>query len=145
MTSNDLLLELDDLGTELRSLVVKANAGNARPCGSSSIRPVQLDRQVAQRIAHALAAATDALQPPEQPANQASVTEDLSARQREILSWVALGKSNSIIASILGISPHTVDTHMRRIFERLGTTDRTVAAIRAVQSGMIAPSGLQAA
>lgn len=61
----------------------------------------------------------------------------LSTRQLEILGWVAKGKSNSVIATILGISPHTVDTHLRRAFERLGTTDRTVAVIRCMQMGVI--------
>lgn len=61
----------------------------------------------------------------------------LSHRQLEILSWVAQGKSNNVIATILGISAHTVDTHLRRAFERLETSDRTVAAIRAVQNGWI--------
>ena len=61
----------------------------------------------------------------------------LTKRQKEILHWVALGKSNSTIACILGISIHTVDTHLRRIFLRLGTTDRTVTALKAVQQGLI--------
>ncbi len=79
------------------------------------------------------------------PRDNGADPDTLTKRQREILTWVAAGKSNSVIADILGISHHTVDTHLRRAFERLGTTDRTVAAIRSVQAGYIAPDGLLAA
>ncbi|WP_068318462.1 helix-turn-helix transcriptional regulator [Aliiruegeria sabulilitoris] len=61
----------------------------------------------------------------------------LSERETEVMTWVAEGKSNSVIATILGISPHTVDTHLRRAFQKLDTTSRTVAAVRAVQGGLI--------
>ncbi|MEM9436939.1 MAG: autoinducer binding domain-containing protein [Pseudomonadota bacterium] len=61
----------------------------------------------------------------------------LSRRELETIEWVARGKSNSDIAGILGISPHTVDTLMRRIYEKLGVRDRTSAAIKAVGSGLL--------
>jgi DNA-binding CsgD family transcriptional regulator len=62
----------------------------------------------------------------------------LSDREREIMLWVTRGKSNSVIGSILGISPSTVDTYMRRIFRKLDVADRTSAAMRAVAIGAIA-------
>jgi DNA-binding CsgD family transcriptional regulator len=61
----------------------------------------------------------------------------LSPREVEILRWVARGKSNSVIAEILGISPGTVDTYLRRIFEKLKVTDRTSAAVKGVGMGLI--------
>lgn len=61
----------------------------------------------------------------------------LSNREREVLEWVARGKSNSDIATIMGVSAHTVDAYLRRIFLKLGTTDRVTAAIRGVGSGII--------
>lgn len=64
---------------------------------------------------------------------------DLSAREREILRWIARGKSNSTIADILELSPHTVDTLVRRIFSKLGVADRTTAAIQGVGAGLILP------
>lgn len=64
---------------------------------------------------------------------------DLTRREREILEWIARGKSNSVIADILNVSPHTIDTHVRRTFDKLGVTDRTSAAIRGVGSGLILP------
>ncbi|MEM8591868.1 MAG: LuxR family transcriptional regulator [Pseudomonadota bacterium] len=61
----------------------------------------------------------------------------LSPREHETLEWAAKGKSNSAIAQILGISPHTVDTLMRRIYEKLGVADRTSASIKAIGSGLL--------
>ncbi|GEM_PF-1491924 len=61
----------------------------------------------------------------------------LSEREREIIFWVTRGKSNSVIGSILGISPSTVDTYMRRIFRKLDVADRTSAAMRAVAIGAV--------
>jgi LuxR family transcriptional regulator/LuxR family quorum-sensing system transcriptional regulator CciR len=61
----------------------------------------------------------------------------LSAREREVLRWVALGKSNGDIAEILGISPHTVDTLVRRLFQKLGVSNRVSAALRAVGAGLV--------
>lgn len=61
----------------------------------------------------------------------------LSPRETEILRWVALGKSNSVIAQIVGCSSNTVDTHLRRIYGKMSVTDRTVAAIKGIGLGLI--------
>ena len=61
----------------------------------------------------------------------------LSEREREVLSWVARGKSNASIGEILGISNHTVDAHLRRIYLKLGVFDRVSAALRGIGVGLI--------
>lgn len=61
----------------------------------------------------------------------------LSPREKEILHWVALGKSNSVISQLVSISGATVDTHLRRIFSKMGVADRTSAAIKAIGLGLI--------
>lgn len=61
----------------------------------------------------------------------------LSAREVEVLKWIALGKSNSVIADILEISTHTVDAHLRSIYRKLGVSDRTTAAIRGVGATLV--------
>ncbi|MEM6851108.1 MAG: LuxR family transcriptional regulator [Pseudomonadota bacterium] len=61
----------------------------------------------------------------------------LSARESEILEWVARGKSNSVIAEILQLSRNTIDTYLRRIFEKLGVGDRVTAALRGLALGVI--------
>jgi len=61
----------------------------------------------------------------------------LSPREREILHWVALGKSNTVIAQLLNCSANTVDTHLRRTYAKMEVADRTTAAIKAIGLGMI--------
>jgi DNA-binding CsgD family transcriptional regulator len=55
----------------------------------------------------------------------------LTAREREVLDWVAAGKTNRDIAAILSASPRTVEKHLERIFEKLGVETRTAAVVRA--------------
>lgn len=71
-------------------------------------------------------------------ADDLSRDRQLSSREKEILDWVARGKSNTVIAEILEISPGTVDTYMRRIYEKLDVSDRTSAAVKGVGMGLIA-------
>jgi len=55
----------------------------------------------------------------------------LNKREKQILNLIAIGKSNSVIAQILGISPHTVDAYLRRAYLKLDVNDRTRAALKA--------------
>jgi DNA-binding CsgD family transcriptional regulator len=55
----------------------------------------------------------------------------LTPREREVLDWVAAGKTNRDIAAILGASPRTVEKHLERIYEKLGVETRTAAVVRA--------------
>jgi DNA-binding CsgD family transcriptional regulator len=52
----------------------------------------------------------------------------LTAREREVLFWVARGKSNPETGTILGISPSTVGKHLERIYQKLGVENRTAAS-----------------
>ncbi|MBN9427055.1 MAG: response regulator [Burkholderiales bacterium] len=55
----------------------------------------------------------------------------LTARESEVLLWVARGKTNRDIAEILGMSPRTVNKHLEHVFEKLGVETRTAAAAAA--------------
>ncbi len=61
----------------------------------------------------------------------------LAPREIEVLTWIAFGKSNTVIAEILGISIHTVDTLCRRAMRKFETSSRTTAAVRAAQMGLL--------
>jgi DNA-binding NarL/FixJ family response regulator len=61
----------------------------------------------------------------------------LSKREREILQKVADGATTRQVATDLGISPHTVKTHLERIFEKLGANDRAQAVAIAIRSGLV--------
>lgn len=61
----------------------------------------------------------------------------LSKREREILQKVADGSTTRQVATELGISPHTVKTHLERIFEKLGANDRAQAVAIAIRTGIV--------
>ncbi len=54
----------------------------------------------------------------------------LTAREREVLGWLAKGRSNPDIAAILGVRVRTVAKHLERIFQVLGVDNRTAAAVK---------------
>jgi DNA-binding response OmpR family regulator/DNA-binding CsgD family transcriptional regulator len=56
----------------------------------------------------------------------------LTAREAEVLYWVAKGKINRDIGDILGASPATVKKHLERIYAKLGVETRTAAAAMAI-------------
>ena len=61
----------------------------------------------------------------------------LSRRESEILQMVAYGATTKEVAHKLGISPHTVKTHLERIFEKLGANDRAQAVAIALRKGLV--------
>lgn len=52
----------------------------------------------------------------------------LTAREAEVLMWVAAGKTNAEAATIVGGRARTVDKHLERIYRKLGVENRTAAA-----------------
>ncbi len=63
----------------------------------------------------------------------------LSGREREILQWVAAGKSQIDVADILMISHRTVEVHLRSAREKLRALTTAQAVGRAVSLGLIQP------
>jgi DNA-binding NarL/FixJ family response regulator len=57
----------------------------------------------------------------------------LTPRVAETLLWIAQGKTNGDIATILGISESTVKKHVLEIFARLGVETRSAASLRALE------------
>lgn len=70
------------------------------------------------------------------PANQALV-EPLSDRELEVLRLVATGASNKEIAATLVIAEGTVKNHVTNILGKLGVRDRTQAALKAKELGLV--------
>ncbi len=91
---------------------------------------------------HALAEATRVVAMGAPPAARGSERTaelaTLTPREREVLGWVAAGKTNGQIEQILGAMPRTVAKHLERIYEKLGVETRTAAAMRVL--GSRAPS-----
>jgi DNA-binding NarL/FixJ family response regulator len=57
----------------------------------------------------------------------------LTPRAAEALLWLAQGKTNSDIATILGVTESTVKKHVQEMFEKLGVETRGAAAVRALE------------
>jgi DNA-binding response OmpR family regulator len=59
---------------------------------------------------------------------------ELTAREAEVLLWLAQGKSNRDVASILACSPRTVNKHLEQIYQKLQVENRTAAAMLALRA-----------
>jgi DNA-binding NarL/FixJ family response regulator len=66
--------------------------------------------------------------------------DHLTDREREIVSWVATGRSNAEIARELVVSPDTVRTHVSRAMVKLGARDRAQLVVFAIRSGLAPPA-----
>lgn len=62
---------------------------------------------------------------------------ELSKRETQVLRWLALGKSQSDIATILGIKSTTVDSYTRRIYAKLGVNTKIAAVLAGISTGKI--------
>jgi two-component system nitrate/nitrite response regulator NarL len=61
----------------------------------------------------------------------------LSAREREVLNRIARGQSVPAIAGELFVAPSTVKTHVQRLYEKLGVSDRAAAVAEAMRQGLL--------
>ena len=76
--------------------------------------------------------------PSEAAASEESPAEALTARETEVLHLLTRGQTNPQIARELAVSPGTVKNHVRDIIAKLGVSDRTQAAVRAMELGLFA-------
>ena len=95
-----------------------------------------LDQEVATRLLKRLM--DDPEPEPNGRAKGESLSELLSARESEVLGLVARGCTNQQIGRTLLISVSTVKKHVRTVICKLGVSDRTQAAVRAVELGVLA-------
>jgi len=61
----------------------------------------------------------------------------LSIRERECLSWIAVGKSSWAIGMILGLSEETVEKYIKSAIKKLNAPNRVAAVVNAMQNGAI--------
>jgi DNA-binding NarL/FixJ family response regulator len=73
---------------------------------------------------------------PRAPLEEAQKVE-LTARELEMLRLLALGKTNRQIAQEMLVSLSSVKAYVGRVIEKLGVSDRTEAAVRAVELGLL--------
>jgi NarL family two-component system response regulator LiaR len=102
-----------------------ARAVRAAQAGDAIIDPT-----AAARLVHALS-------DPDRPRTGADTAlEQLTPRERDVLGLIAQGRSNKRVALELGISEKTVKAHVGHVLAKLGVSDRTQAAVLAVQHGL---------
>jgi DNA-binding NarL/FixJ family response regulator len=69
-------------------------------------------------------------------------SEDLSARELDVLGLVAAGNSNKRVALLLGLAEETVKGHVKNVLGKLNARDRTHAVSLAIARGLITPGDL---
>ena len=75
----------------------------------------------------------------ERPAPDPAPLEELTPREREVLTLVGRGLSNAEIAEQLVLSPLTAKTHVARLFMKLRVRDRAQLVVTAYETGLVMP------
>lgn len=102
---------------------------NAEKILTEEVHAGRLDRD-------AVAAVLAALGSPS-PQLRVRAAGGLSEREIEVLCWVARGLTNKEVATKLGLSPRTVQTHLEHVFQKTGVATRAAAALFAVENGLL--------
>ncbi len=79
-------------------------------------------------------------EPPPRRSEAPPPLEALTPREVEVLHYLAQGQTNPDIARTLSVSRGTIKVHVQHIIAKLGVSDRTQAAIRALDLGLIQPN-----
>jgi DNA-binding NarL/FixJ family response regulator len=107
-----------------------------RILGGDSVLNDGLVMQLLRRLAGEQASLTGPPPEPEKPDGRVPA-KPLTARELETLRYLTYGHTNQEIARKLVVSTGTVKHHVRHIIAKLGVSDRTQAAVRAIELGLL--------
>lgn len=140
------LIDIGDFARRLKIVVVTASelADDALAAIRAGAHGVVFKRFAVETLMEAVDAVVrgDVWMPPSLQKQLAAnlrgdVTVVLTAREREITRYVALGLRNGEVAKRLFISEQTVKTHLNNIFQKLGLRDRVELTLYAVRTGIV--------
>ncbi|MBA3474372.1 MAG: response regulator transcription factor [Rubrobacter sp.] len=97
----------------------------------------ELAMQVIQRLTDENRRHAEPLPEPAEKLREEALADPLTDREIEVLRLLALGKTNRQVAKELLISLSTVKTHIQHVNIKLGVSDRTQAAVRAIELGLL--------
>jgi DNA-binding NarL/FixJ family response regulator len=98
-----------------------------------------LDQELATRLLRQLAEERQLELFPDPPKRHELLEDSLTPRETEVLGFLTTGQTNQQIVQTLTISKGTVKVHVERIIHKLGVSDRTQAAVRAIELGVTSP------
>jgi len=90
-----------------------------------------VDSQFLQDVLRNLESAEKTNESPE------DLVEQLTAREMDILRLMVEGLTNQAIGDVLGLSAGTIKGYVQTVMHKLGTTDRTQAAVKAIRMGLV--------
>jgi DNA-binding NarL/FixJ family response regulator len=97
----------------------------------------ELAMRLLQRLADENRQSTQPLPESVKKRQEETLIEPLTDREIEILRLLALGKTNRQVAQELLLSLSTIKTYIQRVIAKLGVSDRTQAAVRAAELGLL--------
>lgn len=130
-------IEAGAAGYLLKDALPESIVGSIRElrCGGSPISP-GIARRILQRFRVALAPARSTPLAPS-GRNGHGAASPLTERETELLRLTAKGLSFDTISELMGISPHTVVAHVRKIYRKLAVHSRGEAVYEATQLGLL--------
>jgi ATP/maltotriose-dependent transcriptional regulator MalT len=142
--AEDALLALRRAGSHWRSLAMPYEAARVRVLTAQACRALgddeaaDLELDAARATFVRLGASSDIRRvDATRRAQGISAASPLSAREREVLTLVAAGKTDREIAGELVLSEHTVGRHLQNIFVKLGVSSRAAATAHAYEHGLL--------
>jgi DNA-binding NarL/FixJ family response regulator len=100
-----------------------------------------LNQELAARLLKQLAEEKQQQTHPDPPQRREPLDDALTPRETEVLELLTTGQTNQQIAQTLSISKGTAKVHVERIIRKLGVSDRTQAAVKAIELGIASPDG----
>lgn len=136
---------LEEVFSDIPAVLLAAQPNPAVVRGAArlkiySVIPLEVTaHQLVTAIASTVAGfAVTVPRPPATPANVMRIAEELTAREVEVLRWMARGQTNKQLAVQLNISEHTAKFHVSSVLAKLGAQTRTEAVAVGMTRGLVA-------